>query len=168
MSRFIILVLGYEFIKCVCYLKGGLIMDNMPYVWMVVMIIMAVFEGMTSQLVSVWFVVGALAASIVSFFVPAFGVQFAVFVLVSLILLLITKPFVKKFKQVKPEATNADRNIGKTAVVIQEINNNEGTGQVKIFGNTWTARTENDEIVPTGAEVTVREISGVKLIVTPA
>ena len=97
-------------------------MDNMPYVWMVVMIIMAVFEGMTSQLVSVWFVVGALAASIVSFFVPAFGVQFAVFVLVSLILLLITKPFVKKFKQVKPEATNAETEMFGTDRMITALN----------------------------------------------
>jgi len=73
----------------------------------------------------------------------------------------------KRQKNIKAEATNADRNIGKIAVVTQEINNLEGTGQVKVAGNTWTARTVNDEIVPEGAEVTVKEISGVKLMVSP-
>lgn len=143
-------------------------MDYMPYVWIAVMVIMAVFEGVTTQLVSVWFVCGALAAAIVSFFVPVFAVQFAVFVGVSLILLLVTKPLVKKAKEIKPEPTNADRNIGKIAIVTQEINNTAGTGQVKLGGNTWTARTVNDEIIPEGAEVTVREISGVKLMVALA
>ena len=143
-------------------------MDYMPYVWIGIMIIMAVFEGVTTQLVSVWFVCGALGAAIVSFFVPNFGVQFLVFVGVSLLLLLVTKPFVKKVREVKSEPTNADRNIGKIAVVTQEINNTAGTGQVKLGGNTWTARTVNDEIIPEGAEVTVREISGVKLMVTSA
>ena len=141
-------------------------MDYMPYVWIAVMIIMAVFEGVTTQLVSVWFVCGALAAAIVSFFVPFFAVQFAVFVGVSLILLLVTKPLVRKAREVKPEPTNADRNIGKIAIVTQEINNTAGTGQVKLGGNTWTARTLDEEIIPEGSEVTVKEISGVKLMVT--
>lgn len=143
-------------------------MDYMPYVWIAVMIIMSIFEGITTQLVSVWFVCGALAAAIVSFFVPVFAVQFGVFVGVSMVLLLVTKPLVKKARSVKPEPTNADRNIGKIAVVTQEINNTAGTGQVKLAGNTWTARTVNDEVIPEGAQVTVREISGVKLMVTSA
>ena len=143
-------------------------MDYMPYVWIAVMVVMAIFEGLTTQLVSVWFVCGALAAAIVSFFVPVFAVQFGVFVGVSLLLLLVTKPLVKKAREVKPEPTNADRNIGKIAVVTQEINNTAGTGQVKLGGNTWTARTVNDEVIPEGTEVTVKEISGVKLMVALA
>ena len=96
-----------------------------------------------------------------------FAIQFVLFVGVSLIMLLITKPFVRKIKQTKVEPTNADRNIGKTAVVIQQINNSEATGQVKLAGNTWTARTADGEIVEEGQKVVVKEISGVKLIVTP-
>ena len=142
-------------------------MDYLPYVWIAVMVIMAVAEGLTTQLVSVWFVVGALAAAIVSFFVPNLAIQLALFVGVSLFMLIITKPYVQKARQVKTQATNADRNIGKIAVVTQEINNTEGTGQVKVSGNTWTARTENNQIISEGTKVTVKEISGVKLIVTP-
>ena len=66
-------------------------MDYLPYMWIAVMVVLAVFEGLTTQLVSVWFVIGALVAAIVSFFVPVFGVQFAVFVGVSLVLLLVTR-----------------------------------------------------------------------------
>ena len=143
-------------------------MDCMPYVWIAVMVVMAIFEGVTTQLVSVWFVCGALVAAIVSFFVPVFSVQFGVFVGVSLLLLLVTKPLVKNAREVEPEPTNADRNIGKIAVVTQEINNTAGTGQVKLGGNTWTARTVNDEVIPEGVEVTVKEISGVKLMVALA
>ena len=143
-------------------------MDCMPYVWIAVMVVMVIFEGVTTQLVSVWFVCGALVAAIVSFFVPVFAVQFGVFVGVSLLLLLVTKPLVKNAREVEPEPTNADRNIGKIAVVTQEINNTAGTGQVKLGGNTWTARTVNDEVIPEGVEVTVKEISGVKLMVALA
>ena len=142
-------------------------MDYLPYIWIAVMVNMAIFEGVTTQLVSVWFVIGALFAAIVSFLVPDFGIQFGVFVGVSLILLVVTKPLVKKAKEVKTEPTNADRNIGKIAIVTQEINNTAGTGQVKLGGNTWTARSLNDQVVPEGAKVTVREISGVKLMVVP-
>ena len=142
-------------------------MDYMPYIWIAVMIVMAVFEGLTTQLVSVWFVIGALAAAIVSFFVPDFAVQFALFVGISLIMLLVTKPFVSKIKRAKAEPTNADMNIGKTAIVVQKIDNTEEIGQVKLGGNVWTARTVNGEIVEEGQMVTVQEISGVKLIVTP-
>jgi len=145
-----------------------MIMDSFPIFWISVMVIMAILEGVTTQLVSVWFVAGALAASVVSFYVPNFTIQFVVFVSVSLILLLVTKPIVKKLKNVKPEPTNADRNIGKTAVVVQEINNSAGTGQVKLQGNTWTARAVGDEVIPEGSKVTVKEISGVKLMVEAA
>ncbi len=142
-------------------------MDYMPYLWIAVMIIMAVFEGVTTQLVSIWFMIGAAAAAIVSFFVPVFPIQFSIFVGVSLILLIATKPIVKKVKDVKTEPTNADRNIGKIAVVTAEINNTASTGQVDLDGNSWTARSDqNDIIFKEGEMVRVKEIKGVKLIVS--
>ena len=142
-------------------------MDYMPYLWIAVMIIMAVFEGVTTQLVSIWFMIGAAAAAIVSFFVPVFPIQFSIFVGVSLVLLIATKPIVKKVKDVKTEPTNADRNIGKIAVVTAEINNTASTGQVDLDGNSWTARSDQNEIIfKEGEMVRVKEIKGVKLIVS--
>lgn len=142
-------------------------MDYLPFVWIAVLVVMAIIEGVTTQLVSVWFVIGALVSAIVSFFVPSFAIQFAVFAVVSLILLAATKPIVDKVKKVDFEPTNADRNIGKTAVVTQEINNTLGTGQVNIGGNSWTARTVDGVVVPEGSQVVVESISGVKLMVKP-
>ncbi len=142
-------------------------MDIWPYIWVAVMVLLVIAEGLTAQLVSVWFAVGALAAAIVSFFVPVVPIQFGVFVIVSLLFLLLTKPLVQKSRKIDPEPTNADRNIGKTAIVTREINNVEGTGQVKLGGNTWTARSVNGSVVPEGTKVTVKEISGVKLMVLP-
>jgi len=80
-------------------IKGGMYMDYLPWVWIGVMVVMAVAEGLTTQLVSVWFVVGALVAAIVSFFVPNLAIQMALFVGVSLFMLIITKPYVQKAKK---------------------------------------------------------------------
>lgn len=142
-------------------------MNYLPYVWIAVMIVMAVLEGVTTQLVSIWFVVGALVTAVVSFFVPSFAVQFIVFAVVSLLCLTVTRPLVKNARKVDFIPTNADRNIGKIAVVTQEINNKLGTGQVSVGGNTWTARTTEDTVVAVGTEVKVESINGVKLMVSP-
>lgn len=143
-------------------------MEYLPFFWIAVLIVMAIIEGVTTQLVSVWFVCGSLVSAIVSFFVPSFTVQFIVFAAVSLLLLAVTRPIVNKMKKVDFEPTNADRNIGKTAVVTQEINNTLGTGQVNLGGNSWSARTVDGAIVPEGSQVLVESISGVKLMVKPS
>lgn len=143
-------------------------MDIMPIIWVAVIIIMAIFEGITAQLVSIWFVAGALAAAVVSFFVPAFPMQFFVFVGVSLVLLAVTRPFVRKIKATtKFEPTNADRYLGKTAVVLEDINDVTGGGQVKVRGSVWSAKAEPGRTITKGSEVIVKEIVGVKLIVEP-
>lgn len=140
-------------------------MNFTPYIWILVMIVMAIMEGVTAQLVSVWFVLGALVAAVVGFFVPSFTVQFAVFAVVSLLCLAVTRPIVKKAKQTKLVPTNADRNIGRIAVVTEEINNTLGTGRASIGGESWMARSSDDSVIPVGTEVKVESISGVKIMV---
>jgi len=80
-------------------------------------------------------------------------------------MLLITRPLVKKKLIVKSESTNADRCIGKTATVTEDIDNINATGQVKVDGQIWTARSINSSIIKKGTNVTVEKIDGVKLIV---
>ncbi len=143
-------------------------MDIMPFIWIAVIVVMAIIEGVTAQLVSVWFVAGALAAAIVSFFTPSFPIQLFVFVGVSVVLLAATRPFVRKLKaSTKVVPTNADRFIGKTAVVLEDIEDVKGSGQVKVGGSVWSAKTAAGVKIPKGSEVTVKEIVGVKLIVEP-
>ncbi len=143
-------------------------MGVMPIVWIGVLVVTAILEGVTAQLVSIWFVAGALAAAVTSFFVPSFTVQLFVFIGVSLVLLAATRPFVHKLKaSVKFVPTNADRYIGKTAVVLEDIDDVKGLGQVKVGGSVWSAKAVPGISIPKGSEVTVKEITGVKLIVEP-
>lgn len=143
-------------------------MGVMPFIWIAVMIVMVILEGVSAQLVSVWFVAGALAAAVVSFFTPSVPIQIFVFVGVSLVLLAVTRPFVRKLKaKTKIVPTNADRYIGKTAVVIEPIDDVKGTGQVKVEGSVWSAKSLDGSSIDKGSEVTVQEIKGVKLIVLP-
>ena len=120
---------------------------------------------MTIQLVSVWFVIGAVAALVSSLAGAEFYVQIIVFIAVSVLMLLITRPLVKKKLIVKSEPTIDDRCIGKTATVTEDIDNINATGQVKVDGQIWTARSINSSIIKKGTNVTVEKIDGVKLIV---
>ena len=131
--------------------------EKMYIVWICAAVLFGIFESLTAQLVSVWFVSSLVGAE--------FYVQIIVFIAVSVLMLLITRPLVKKKLIVKSESTNADRCIGKTATVTEDIDNINATGQVKVDGQIWTARSINSSIIKKGTNVTVEKIDGVKLIV---
>ena len=129
--------------------------------WLVLFIFLVIVELSTVNLVSIWFAVGALVASVVSLFLDNWVIQVAVFVLVSLLILVILKPFMKKFKGQKV-ATNLDRVIGQIGIVTEEIQKLV-QGEVKVGGRYWTA-TANKKIKK-DAKVKVESIDGVKLVV---
>ena len=133
-------------------------------VWLIIAGLFFVAEIITVGFLVFWFGVGALIAMIASLFTSNIIIQTAVFILSSSILLLATKPFVKKFVDVKPTKTNAFSIIGKKALVIKEINSHS-VGQIKINGEVWSAESENDEIIPKDSEVEILQIKGVKVIV---
>ena len=136
--------------------------------WLVALVVLAVLEGVTVTLVSLWFALGALAALITSFFVDNIWIQFAVFLVVSLVTLLVIRPLAQRYVTPKQVATNADRAVGAEGVVTQAIDNRNAQGQVTVDGSVWTARSDPEEPIPEGATVRVLRIEGVKLIVTPA
>ena len=140
-------------------------MDTMTIVWLVLAIVMAIVEACTVQLVSVWFAIGGAAACITSLITDNIIIQAAVFVGVSAVALAVTRPLVKKMRRRGSEPTNADRYIGKSAIVITAIDNENAEGMVKVDNQKWTARSETGEKLPEGARVTVTAIEGVKLIV---
>lgn len=139
----------------------------MPFVWIAVMVIAGLLEAATAQLVSIWFVAGGAGGLIASLFGAPQSVQVLVFALVSAATLVATRPFVKKVLDFKTTGTNADRYLGKIAIVTVEINNTIGTGQVNVLGSIWTARSSDGSVIPVGARVFVESIDGVKLIVRP-
>lgn len=135
--------------------------------WLVALIALMVLEAATVTLVSLWFALGALAALVTSLFVDNIWVQFGVFLAVSLVTLLAIRPLTRRYVTPKQVATNADQVVGMEALVTQAIDNLNATGQVSVKGAVWTARTEEETVIPAGSTVKVLRIEGVKLIVSP-
>ena len=141
-------------------------MTKMYILWAVAIVAFGFLEGITAQLVSIWFVLGSIGALITAFAGGDIKLQLIVFVAVSVLTLIATRPIIKKRLNSKVEKTNADRCIGQEAVVIEEINNLLPTGLVKADGKVWTARSSDKSIIPMDSIVTVEKIDGVKLIVS--
>ena len=130
--------------------------------WFIAFVILLVIELVTVNLVTIWFAIGAVAAIITTIFTDSILIQCIVFTVVSVISLLITKPLIKKFKKFEVEPTNSDRVIGKVGEVTQKIGRNK-YGEVKVYGNTWTASSK--QVINVGERVKVLSIDGVKLVV---
>ena len=134
--------------------------------WLILAVVLIVVEASTYNLISVWLALGALVAVIPALiWSDAIWLQLAVFVVVSAISLALTRKFVKKVLKYDPEPTNADQVVGKSVVVKEEINNIRESGKVAVMGLDWTARSVDDSVITVGEIVTIKEISGVKLIV---
>ena len=136
------------------------------YVWLIALIAFVVIEIATMGLTTIWFAGGALVALVLAMFNTSFYVQLGAFFVISIILLVGTRPLAIKFFNQKREKTNVDSMIGKQAIVVAEIDNLREEGQVILNGMEWSARAyEEGKIIPTGAVVEVKEIRGVKLMV---
>ena len=134
----------------------------MTIMWFLTFIILLIIELTTVNLVTIWFAIGAVAGLITTMFTDSILIQLIVFVTVSLIALLLTKPLIKKFKGYDVVPTNSDRVIGKVGEVTKEIKTDK-YGEVKVYGNIWTASSKDE--IKVGEKVKVLAIDGVKLIV---
>lgn len=133
--------------------------------WIALAVIFAVVEAATAQIVTIWFAVGSVGAIIANALGANSTVQLVVFVALSIVTLIIARPFLKNFTKTNVKPTNADMCIGEEALVTEEINNTLGSGQVKIRGIVWTARSLDGQEIKKDEFVTVTAIEGVKLIV---
>ena len=130
--------------------------------WLIVVFALIILEVSTVNLVSIWFIASGIVSLIVSIFYDNFLVQFAVFVLLGIVLLLTTRKILMRWMKPSGEKTNLDRIIGATAITTEPILKNS-IGEVKIEGKHWSAISK--EKIEVGEEVTVEKIDGVKLIV---
>ena len=134
--------------------------------WFGAAIVLIIVEFMSLGLTTIWFAAGALAAALCSWLGLPVPVQIAVFLVVSLILLVLTRPWAEKHLNSRLKKTNLDSIIGRQCLVTETIDNIHARGQVSLGGQIWTARSAADDvIIPDGATVRVQKISGVKLIV---
>lgn len=136
--------------------------------WLIASGIFFIAEIITVGFLIFWLGVGALLAMVVSFFTDNLIVQTAVFVVASGLLIFITKPFVNKFaKTKKPVPTNFYSLIGQEGIVTEDINLIQGTGQVKVSGEVWSATCNGNVTIAKGTTIKILEVNGVKLLVEP-
>ena len=138
---------------------------SMTLFWLFAITVFVIFEAVSFGLTSIWFAVGAVAGMIGSVAGASITVQVILFLIVSTLTLLFTRPLVKKFVAPKITRTNADRIFDKTGVVIEMIDNIAGTGTVSVDGKLWTARSEKSDVIQPNEMVKIIRISGVKVFV---
>lgn len=141
----------------------------MWHIWLIIAGVCFIIEMMTVGFFVFWFGIGALLTMLVSFIWPEnIILQATVFVVSSTSLIFLTKPLIKKItKSDKKVKTNAYSIIDKTGLVLQDINPTHGVGQIKVSGETWSAKTSDGSTIEKGTQVKVIEIDGVKAIVEP-
>ncbi len=141
-------------------------MVEMMIVWLVVLIVAIAIELGTLGLTSIWFAGGALLAVVAAAFSFPIWLQGLIFLVVSLLLMAFTRPVAVKYFNKDRVRTNVESMVGRQAIVISEIDNLQGIGQVTVGGQEWSARSEDDKLhMEVGTVVVVVAVSGVKLIV---
>ena len=137
-----------------------------PLIWLGIVALFLVIEAATVGLTTIWFAGGALIAAIAAWIGAGEAVQWILFIAVSLVLLIFARPVAVRYMNKDVEKTNVERLMGQKAVVIQEIDNLNQTGLVRVGDVEWMARTKSDDVqIPDKAVVVIKEVQGVKLIV---
>lgn len=143
-------------------------MSEMMILWLVILICSIVVEALTLGLTSIWFAGGALIAVIAAGLDAPIVVQVLLFFVISLLMLFFTRPIAVKYFNKERVKTNVESLVGRQAIVISEIDNLQGLGQVTVGGQEWSARSfEQDKKLAVGTVVNIVAIDGVKLIVKP-
>ena len=134
--------------------------------WLILLIICIGIELPTMGLTTIWFAGGALVAIFAAVVGAPIWLQAVLFIVVSLLLLFFTRPVAVKYFNKDRVKTNVESMVGRQAIVISEVNNLQGIGQVTVGGQEWSARSADDQVnIAVGAVVTVVAINGVKLVV---
>ena len=141
-------------------------MTSYTLFWLAVLAACLIVEAATVTLASIWFAAGALAAMLTAQLHGSFAVQAAVFFAVSIVCLVLLRPFARKMLKPRIVKTNADALIGTSGVVLTQIDNAHAQGQVKLEAMEWTARSTSGEVIPAGAKIRVDRIEGVKVFVS--
>ena len=136
-------------------------------IWLIASGIFFICEIITVGFLVFWLGVGALIAMIVSLFTSNIIVQMSVFVISSGLLIFATRPLVNKISKKDVVPTNVYSLIGKKAIVTEDIDWITGKGQIKFEGEVWSAKSKEQVNIPTGSEVEIVSIEGVKAFVKP-
>lgn len=134
-------------------------------IWLILFVVLVVFEIATMGLTTIWFAAGSLVAFFASLFHVTWWLQFILFIVVSLIMLIFTRPFAVRYVNKHTQKTNIDSIIGQTGRVIAQIDNAQASGYVVVNGLEWAARSADASVIEVDTMVKVKAIEGVKVIV---
>jgi len=134
-------------------------------IWLIILVILVAGEAITVGLTFIWFAVGAFGGLLVAALGGPIWLQIVVFLALSALALVLVRPAAAKLLTPGISPTNADRVLSQIALVTEEIDNVAETGQVKLFGQVWTARSESGDVIPLQTRVRILRIEGVKVFV---
>ena len=141
-------------------------MDTFFYGWIILFFVICMIEIATQQLVAIWFATASLICVFLSYLGVDFSIQLIVFIIVSIATLVILRPYAMKRLNTNVVATNVDEIIGKMGIVMNDFDPLTKEGRVIIEGMDWAAKTKDLLNLKKGNEVIVKQIEGVKVIVT--
>ena len=144
-----------------------LLLNNMPWFWLGIAILMTILEGMTLGLTTIWLAIAALVSMVLAFFIPSVTVQIVIFLVLSIVLFIFTRPVALKKMKHGNVKTNSDRLIGMTGLVTETVST-DNPGQVKVGGQIWTARPEQPDLIfEKGQSCVIMNIVGVTVLLAP-
>lgn len=143
-------------------------MNSYTFFWIALAVMFGAIEATTTNLTTIWFAISSVLMAFVSLAGISAPVQLVIFACLVAALLVLTRPLVKKVLAKKTVATNADRVISQPGVVIEDIDPIENSGQVKVLGQCWSAKSENGEKIAKDTKITVVALEGVKAVVKTA
>lgn len=141
-------------------------MDTYIVFWLAATVVFVLVELMTVGLISIWFAAGSFVAFIIALLGGNVVVQGIAFILVSVVLLALTKPWAGKYINSRTVKTNVDSLVGERAVLTEDADSMKQTGKAVVNGQEWTVRPQDEaQVIRKGELIEVVKISGVKLIV---
>ena len=136
----------------------------MLIIWSVIFVGTLIVEFLTADIDTIWFCLSSLVCTVIAAFKVHYLIQLGVFIVLSIILMLLTRPLTKRMMEREIVKTNSDKLIGSIGVIYSEINENE-IGEVKIDGQIWRAINRDGLSFDVNEKVIIEGISGNKLIV---
>ena len=140
------------------------ILQNISWFWLALVVIFTLIEVFTMGLTTLWFALGAAIMIFLGRLPIPFAVQILIFLILSTVLLFLTRPVLIKKMKIGTEKTNSDGLIGKKALVVKQITEFE-KGEIKINGNIWSAKSEDSSSISENSQCEILRIEGVTAIV---
>ena len=139
---------------------------TMMFIWLAVIVVTLIIEIITQGLTTIWFSIGAAAAAIANNWEPPLWIQIAIFCVVSILFMLLARPFAQRMMRNTITPTNIDQLLHEEGIVAEETHAEKQTGHIRLRDVEWIAISDEGDVIPVGEQVAIRRIEGVKLYVT--